>query len=226
MRLPVAVFRGAAWLAVPALVSACAFESRVILGSDEEPRAGNSGQSGTAETARGGSAGSRGSSAPGVGGAGGQHPGAAGLPPSPCNVGRQSVDYWTPVTPSTLPLESGEGGNIELGPYRLVSLVEHGFCHCLDLRQRFAQFLILRSGEGTAVIDDAAGRSWGAVFTYTINANRIAFSASCMEDAGRQPAQAPFGPFDTFTAKPGLLRLYSSQCNYEAAYARLPAPPP
>lgn len=220
MRLPVAVFRGAAWLAVPALVSACAFESRVVLGSDEELRAGNGGQSGTAGTLRGGSGGG-----PGVGGAGGQHAGGAGLPSSPCNVGRQSVEYWTPVTPSTLPLDSGEGGIIEVGPYRLVSLVEHGFCHCLDLRQRFAHFLNLRTGEGTAIIDDAGGRSWGTVFTYSVNANRIVFSASCSEGSGRQPAQAPFGPFDTFTAKPGILRLYSSECNYEAAYARLPVPP-
>lgn len=133
------------------------------------------------------------------------------------SVGNQG--NWVMSSPSEQSMVAGLGGALKPGTYYLVRLVHHGNrSSCFDSSYAIAQTLELGESGGQVVSDDVSRRRWASRFTYAVSGNTIQLVQSCTESSS-DPDRAPFGPFETYTARDDLLSLFSRTCSYRAEYA-------
>ncbi len=140
------------------------------------------------------------------------------LPVNSCGLGTCQEGGPVYVENSQAVQPVGQGGDIRPGKYVLVSFVTHGERICRFIHDKpYYQTLLLRADEGAIVDDDSLFLHWGGRFIYSTEANAIDIDMTCYSVDNRAP-WGPFGPFETFTAEPGRLELFSAECGFRVEY--------
>lgn len=137
-------------------------------------------------------------------------------------------DGWQVIQPqiSTEPMARGMGGEIIWGTYELETFVEHGdTSHCLT-SSAVARYQVLRIGPSSGWLADEDNHflHWPMTFDYSTAGETIDVTITCYSNAGPNRPYGPFGPFETYTATPDRLELFSPACRYHATFRRLGIP--